>query len=128
MLTTYTVTGAADAPRTVIIEHPRREGWEFSSDALDSKTETSYRLKLDLKAGEQGHIEATQAQTRREVLALVDVTADPLMLWYGSAADPGPAKQLARMAASRTADRKGVLKGRRVSVSGDHGGRRIKKK
>src|SRR3546814_20401273 len=98
MLTTYTVTGAADAPRTVIIEHPRREGWEFSSDALDSKTASSYRLKLDLQAGEQGHIEATQAQTSREVFAMVDVNAETLLLWYGRAPDPGTARPLARLA------------------------------
>src|SRR3546814_15230748 len=69
LLTTYTVTGADDAPRTVIIEHPRREGWEFSSDALDSKTASSYRLKRDLKAGEHGHISAPQQQNRREAVA-----------------------------------------------------------
>lgn len=103
LVTTYSVTGAADAPRTVIIEHPRRQGWTLSSDALDSTTASRYRLKLVLKAAGQGKVSAVESQARSETFSLVDADADTLMQWSGSAADPETAKQLAHLAELRSA-------------------------
>ncbi|MFR0656894.1 hypothetical protein SB719_20325, partial [Pantoea sp. SIMBA_079] len=31
--TTYTISGALDGERTIVIEHPVREGWSFVSQA-----------------------------------------------------------------------------------------------
>jgi hypothetical protein len=54
--TTYTVKAPADEDRILVIEQPRRGDWELKvPEGLASepeKTETHYRLKLALKAGE----------------------------------------------------------------------------
>ncbi len=44
-VTTYTIKGAPDAARSVIIEHPRREGWTLTASARDSETPTAYRAQ-----------------------------------------------------------------------------------
>ncbi|WP_167670697.1 DUF4139 domain-containing protein [Allopusillimonas ginsengisoli] len=99
--TTYSITGAADAPRTVIIEHPRREGWRFTSDALDSSTVSSYRLRAALAEGEQADIKAAEEQTRNETFALVDADQEDLLYWSGVAADANTASQLEQLAQLR---------------------------
>ncbi len=99
--TTYSITGAADAPRTVIIEHPRRAGWRFSSDALDSSTASSYRLRVALTAGARAEVKAEEEQTRNETFALADAGQDDLLYWSGVAADAGTASSLARLAQLR---------------------------
>lgn len=54
--TLYTIKAPADEDRVIVIEHPRRMDWELKTPeglAGDpEKTETHYRLKLALKAGE----------------------------------------------------------------------------
>jgi hypothetical protein len=44
---TYTVTNAADEPRTVIVEHPRRADAKLESDQKpDETTESAYRFRI----------------------------------------------------------------------------------
>lgn len=99
--TTYTIKGAGDAPRTVIIEHPRRQGWQLSSDALDSATPSHHRLRVEIEAGGTTELEAVAERHREERFALVDADSDALFRWSGAAADPETAAQLAELAELR---------------------------
>ncbi len=53
-ITTYTVKGASDADRTIIIEHPRRTNLTYSGEFNDSQTPTAVRIKLDVPKGKIG--------------------------------------------------------------------------
>ena len=98
LVTTYSIKGAADAPRTFIIEHPRREGWRFSSDMLDSTTPAHYRLRVEIAAGGEAEAVAVAERSDTEVFALVDAEAEALFGWSGTALDPETASKLSELA------------------------------
>ena len=79
--------------REVLIEHPRREGWEFASEALVERTPSHQRLGLTLAAGESGEVEAVETLLRHQTLSLVDADPARLVEWRG-AADDETAEQL----------------------------------
>ncbi|MFK4810964.1 DUF4139 domain-containing protein [Devosia sp. ZW T5_3] len=99
--TSYAITGAQDAPRTVVIEHPRQAGWTLSSDALESTTPTSYRLQAKLAAGGTAKVVASVERTDLESIALVDSDADTLLYWLGQLDDPATKAILSELAKSR---------------------------
>lgn len=97
-VTTYTIKGAEDAPRTVIIEHPRQDGWDFSSPELDITTPTHYRLRVNVEAGRERDVVATQERRDTEVISLSDTDAGSLFAWSGNAVDADTAKHLSDLA------------------------------
>ncbi len=99
--TTYAITGAQDAPRTVVIEHPRQSGWTLSSDALQSTTPTHYRLQAKLPAGGTAKVVASVERTELQTIALVDSDADTLLYWVGQLDDPATNAVLTELAAAR---------------------------
>ncbi|KAA0892999.1 DUF4139 domain-containing protein [Pusillimonas sp. ANT_WB101] len=103
MVTVYAVSGAEDGARTLIIEHPRREGWQFSSDSLASSTASSHRLRLSLKAGASAKVKAVAEQKRGETFALVDADQQELLHWSGMANDSDTAERLKNLAQMRGA-------------------------
>ncbi|KAA0573886.1 hypothetical protein [Azospirillum sp. Sh1] len=78
--TTYTVAGAPDADRDVVIEHPRRPGWELTEPAngKPEATATAYRLPLAVPAGKTVTLTATLERPRQERIVLTDLTADQI--------------------------------------------------
>lgn len=99
--TTYSISGAADAPRTVVIEQPRQSGWTLSSEALETTTPTHYRLQAKLEAGGTAKVVATMERTDLQTIALVDTDADTLLYWVGQLDDPATSEALTRLAESR---------------------------
>lgn len=99
--TTYTIKGAEDAPRTVVIEHPRRPGWRFSSPALAEETPTHHRLRAELEAGGAVRIAATFERTETESIGLVEADTDTLVFWSGQIDDPQTAGKLTDLAERR---------------------------
>jgi chromosome segregation ATPase len=85
----------------VIIEHPRRDGWRFSSEALDASSADSHRLRVQVDAGATVEVKAQEAQTRNETYALVDAGGDDLLYWSGLAADKEMAASLRKLAGLR---------------------------
>lgn len=77
----YDVKGAADGPRTILIEHPVREGWEIESEALDSSTATHHRLRLSLDEGESRTVSAIETRTERHGMSLVNADSATIGLW-----------------------------------------------
>lgn len=96
--TTYRISGALDADRTVIIEHPVRNGWSFSSQAEDGRTTSQHRLKALVKAGQEQSVVAVDEQVRSESFGLVDVDPAALLSWSSSASDKGVADKFSKLA------------------------------
>ncbi|WP_404934312.1 DUF4139 domain-containing protein [Nitratireductor sp. L15S-10] len=97
--TTYRIKGASDAKRTVLIEHPRRDGWQMEAAALDSATPTHYRLRATVEAGGTSTIRAVMERSHMESFALTEASADALYVWAGSATDSDTDKKLKELAA-----------------------------
>src|SRR5690606_21797825 len=70
--TVYTVKGAPDAARTVVIEHPRRQGWTFESDQLMGETAAHYRLRTQVPKQGSATVRAIMSRQEQQTLALVD--------------------------------------------------------
>lgn len=99
--TTYAIAGAQDAPRTVIVEHPRRAGWRFSSTALAEDTPTHHRLRIELEQGATAEIAAVNERTETESIELMDADAETLLYWSGQIDDAGTVEMLAGLAERR---------------------------
>jgi hypothetical protein len=100
--TTYEVCGPQDGKRTVVIEHPKREGWDFRSDALRGTTATAHRLVVEVAARETRIVTAVDEIVRLEGFALSDADETLLSRWSSAAADPLTAAKLAELALART--------------------------
>lgn len=99
----YHLSGAADGDRSVVIEHPRMEGWTFSGTGSDGETSTHHRLKVKLEAGTTRSVTAVHEMVSDETYGLV--SADPAMLmeWAGSAQEEAVASKLKELAEARRA-------------------------
>lgn len=75
--TKYTIKAPAEEDRTIVIEHPRRPGWDLvkpdGTDAEPEMTDTHYRAKVTVKKGETKTIALTLQRDDTEVIALVDI-------------------------------------------------------
>ena len=99
--TTYTVSGALDGERTVVIEHPIRDGWSFSSSEGFGKTATHQRLKAIVPAGTEKVLTAVDEQLQSSSYALVDAEPDMLLGWSASAPDKALTDKLTNLADAR---------------------------
>lgn len=74
---TYTIAGAATENRLVILEHPRRSGWDLVTPSADeageriSLTENHIRIRVPLAAGETVSLEVVQERPRTERMQLL---------------------------------------------------------
>lgn len=87
-VTTYTIKGAPDAARSVIIEHPRRDGWTLTATARDGETPTAYRLKVAVPAGGTAETRAVLERVQIDAYDLVDADEALLVRWASLATDP----------------------------------------
>ncbi len=87
-ITTYSIKGAVDAARTLIIEHPRRPGWRTTSDHLDTETPTHRRLRVELAAGATTKVEVIDEQPGSNSFALTDADEHTLLVLAGSPSSP----------------------------------------
>ncbi len=99
--TTYTVSGALDGERTVVIEHPIRDGWSFSSSEGFGKTATHQRLKAVVPAGTEKVLTAVDEQLQSSSYALVDAEPAMLLGWSASAPDKALTHKLTNLADAR---------------------------
>ncbi len=93
--TTYTVAGAPDGDRNLIIEHPRRPGWELAEPAGNKPdaTAAAYRLPLAVPAGKTVTLTATLERPRQERIVLTDLTADQIAARADAAELPAEVRQ-----------------------------------
>lgn len=103
LLVNYTIKGATDAPRTVIIEHPKRAGWTTRSDKLDSTTATHYRIRVDVAAGAVAKVAVTDEIPGTEAFSLADADAQSLLVWANAPSTPALSAKLKKIAQDRAA-------------------------
>lgn len=86
--TVYVVRGAADDERTILIEHPKRDGWEFMSPDISSESATDYRLKVKVEKGETREVKAVFTRAGGESYHLTDLGEADLLQWSSASLDP----------------------------------------
>jgi len=96
--TDYAVRGAPDGDRTVIIEHAKRPGWDFSSDRLMDATARHFRLRLELAAGASETVSALHERTLSQSYALISTDANELRYLATRAPDRATAEKLRGLA------------------------------
>ncbi|WP_298380247.1 hypothetical protein [Azospirillum sp.] len=84
--TTYTVAGARDGDRNLVIEHPRRPGWTLvdPKEPTVEATANAYRLALPVPAGKTVTLTASLERPRQERILLTDLSADQLTIQAAS--------------------------------------------
>lgn len=100
--TIYNVTGANDTDRTVIIEHPKKPGWKFAADDLESETSTHYRLKITAPVGKTVSTVATEEFVNEETYRTADGDTSLLMHWASTSIDTETASKLKKLADARS--------------------------
>lgn len=80
--TVYTVKAPAEEDRTVVIEHPRSEGWDLVKpegvEAEPEVTATHYRVRLVIPAGESKTLKLTLRREDQESFSLASMSAEDL--------------------------------------------------
>ncbi|POF28870.1 DUF4139 domain-containing protein [Roseibium marinum] len=69
--TVYAIQGAPDAERSIIIEHPKRPGWKFTSPQEMEATATHHRLRIQVPEGGSETVSALAERTISETYALI---------------------------------------------------------
>jgi len=96
--TTYAIQGAPDADRTIVIEHPKRPGWTFSSPEEMDATATHHRLKIDVPQGETETVTALAERTLSETYALISTDEQRLLNLATRSPDTKTAAKLRELA------------------------------
>ncbi|HEY0833282.1 MAG TPA: hypothetical protein VGE72_05170, partial [Azospirillum sp.] len=104
--TTYTIAGAAREPRTVIVEHPRRHGWELVEPAGNKAevTPSAHRLPVEVPAGGTATLTVALERPRVDRLILADMQPDQLTYYANARELPAAAREaLGKLAGLRAA-------------------------
>ncbi|MBN9669931.1 DUF4139 domain-containing protein [Roseibium aggregatum] len=94
----YVIQGAPDADRTVVVEHPKRPGWEFSSPQHLDDTATHHRLKIEVAEGATETVTALSERTLNETYRLVSTGAEELLSLSTRTPEPEVAEKLKELA------------------------------
>lgn len=75
---TYTLTNRSDRPRTVIVEHPYRSGWELSQEGEKPIEETPhfYRFQVEIPARATKKLAVKERRTLTEEYRVGDLTPE----------------------------------------------------
>ena len=80
----YRAHDSAEAGRTLIIEHPRREGWKLTDTPDPSETtDALYRFRVTVAAGKDATLTVKETQTEDESFAILDLPGENLT-WYAN--------------------------------------------
>lgn len=80
----YTLRNQTDRARTVYVEHPVRQGWELDdkiSPVPEGKSQSFYRFRVELPAGETREVTVGERERGIETYALSNVTSDQIRLF-----------------------------------------------
>ena len=109
--TTYRIAGDAREDRSVIVEHPRRAGWDLvepanatTGNAAPDTTADAYRLPVSVPAGGTATLTVSLERPRVERIGLADLPAEQVLAYAASAELPAPVREaLGKVAALRSA-------------------------
>lgn len=85
--TLYRVEGAADAARTVTIDHPRRRDWTLTAPEPAEERLDWWRYEVEVPAGEIERLEVVERQPRERGFGLLEMDVDTLLRWGRTAPD-----------------------------------------
>lgn len=102
--TTYTVIGAPDADRNVVIEQPKITGWTFKSDAFKGESASDYRLEIQVPKGKTATVKAVMEREGPQSFRLTDVDEAAIAQWSDEAADPIIKDKLSELAKAKKAE------------------------
>jgi hypothetical protein len=79
----YTLRNQTERARTVYVEHPVRQGWELddSTPAPEGKSQSFYRFRVELPAGETRELSVAERERGIETFALSNLTPDQIQLF-----------------------------------------------
>lgn len=109
--TTYRIAGAAGEDRTVIVEHPRRSGWELvppsggaTGGAAPDLTADAYRLPVAVPAGQTVTLAVALERPRIERFGISEMSPEQVRAYASSTELPPAAREaLAKVATLRGA-------------------------
>jgi hypothetical protein len=100
--TIYTIKGAADAERVVIIEQVHQPGSVFkSAHAIDAAHQRD-RMKITVPAGETKKVEAVVSSDYEETVALAHIDPSMIEVFVGNSVDPDTRSKLEALAQARS--------------------------
>ena len=101
----YTVSNAAAGTRSVVIEEPRRQGWDLdAADKPDETTPGAYRFRLLATTTAPARLKITQRHTIDQFYRLTDSSEEQLTLYLrGNGASEDVVAQLQPVFAAKRA-------------------------
>ncbi len=79
---TYTIRNNSQKVRTVVVEHPVRNGWELVETAKPDESSASYhRFKLEAKSKTNTELVVREENPQQTTYALTNITPEQIALW-----------------------------------------------
>ncbi len=79
---TYTIRNNSQKARTVVVEHPVRNGWELVETAEPEESSSSYhRFKLEAKPKTTTELVVREENPQQTIYALTNITPEQIALW-----------------------------------------------
>jgi hypothetical protein len=101
---TYTVRNVDAKAKTLIIEHPLRQGYVLLNQKPKEKTPTAYRFEIPLAAGANDSFAVSEERIYEQSYAVMSLTPDVLLSYVSNRSLSDAARQqLQRIAAQKTA-------------------------
>lgn len=100
--TVYTIKGAADAERVVLIEQAHQPGSVFKSAHAIEGADQRDRMKLTVPAGETRKVEAVVSSDYEETVALAHIDPAMIEMFVGNSVDPDTKSKLEALAQARS--------------------------
>ena len=102
-IVTYRVKAAEGEPRKVMIEHPKRAGWSFTSEHVTSDDRNFHRLVATVPGGDTVEIKAVHEFADAEVIRTSDADSQLFIRWSNDASDQWLSAKLKAIAEARAA-------------------------
>jgi hypothetical protein len=97
---TYTIENEGETAASVIIEHPRRDGWTLAAPSdVEERTASDYRLRAVVGAGETGELVVEEAKTLTRRHQLLETDRDQLLSYARTGALPDDVRDALEKAA-----------------------------
>jgi hypothetical protein len=90
---TFVAKNNADAEKTLLIEQPRRQGWDLVTPGKPTETtDTLYRFEVPVPAGKSATLTVDQQHTYGQAIALLPIDASAFIVYSQNGAIPQPVR------------------------------------
>src|SRR6185503_6728482 len=102
---TYTIRNVDQKAKTLIVEHPLRQGYTILNQKPADKTPTSYRFEIPLAAGASQEFAVAEERVYDQSFAVINLTPDILLTYISNRT----LSDAARRQLQRIADQKSLI-------------------